>query len=95
MSRTAVAVLSNLPRTTPLVFNLSREALKQAWGRAIIRSGLSDLHFHDLRHEAISRFFEIGLEMPEVMMISGHTDPRMLVRYTHLNARKLVAKLNS
>lgn len=90
----AVSVLTALPRTTEVVFDLSREALKQAWARAVARAGLSDLHFHDLRHEAISRFFELGLEMPEVMMISGHTDPRMLVRYTHLNARKLVSKLD-
>ncbi len=25
-----------------------------------------DLRFHDLRHEAISRFFELGLNIPEV-----------------------------
>ena len=29
------------------------------------RAGLSDLRFHDLRHEAISRFFELGLNIPE------------------------------
>jgi len=26
----------------------------------------SALRFHDLRHEAISRFFELGLNIPEV-----------------------------
>ena len=93
LSSCAISILEKLPRTAPCVFNLSREALKQAWARAIARSGLTDLHFHDLRHEAISRFFEMGLEMVEVMLISGHTDPRMLVRYTHLNARKIVAKI--
>ena len=36
------------------------------------RAGLSDLRFHDLRHEAISRFFELGLNIPEVAVISGH-----------------------
>lgn len=93
LSSAAISVLHGLPRTAPCVFDLSREALKQAWARATVRSGLTDLHFHDLRHEAISRFFEMGLEMVEVMLISGHTDPRMLVRYTHLNARKIVAKI--
>ena len=44
---------------------------------------MDDLHFHDLRHEAISRFFEMGLTTPEVALISGHRDMRMLFRYTH------------
>ena len=57
------------------------------------RAGLSDLRFHDLRHEAISRFFELGLNMPEVAVISGHKDPGMLFRYTHLRAVDLVNRL--
>ena len=68
-------------------------AVKQAWRRSVRRAGLEDLHFHDLRHEAISRFFERGLSLPEVALISGHTDPRMLMRYTHLQTAKLVRKL--
>jgi len=54
---------------------------------------LSELRFHDLRHEAISRFFELGLNIPEVAVISGHRDPRMLFRYTHLRAVDLVNRL--
>ena len=57
------------------------------------RAGIEDLHFHDLRHEAISRFFELGLSLPEVALISGHRDHRMLLRYTHLRPENLVAKL--
>ena len=34
---------------------------------------IENLHFHDLRHEAISRFFELGtLNVMEVAAISGH-----------------------
>ncbi len=44
-------------------------------------AGNMDLHFHDLRHEAISRLFERGLSVPEVGPISGHRDYRMLFRY--------------
>ncbi len=54
---------------------------------------MSDLRFHDFRHEAISRFFELGLNIPEVAVISGHKDPRMLFRYTHLRAEELVDRL--
>jgi integrase len=51
------------------------------------------LRFHDLRHEAVSRFFEKGLNMPEVAAISGHRDPRMLMRYTHPKAEAIAVKL--
>jgi integrase len=51
------------------------------------------LRFHDLRHEAVSRFFEKGLNMPEVAAISGHRDPRMLMRYTHPKAAAIAIKL--
>jgi integrase len=57
------------------------------------RAGVSGLRFHDLRHEAVSRFFEKGLNMPEVAAISGHRDPRMLMRYTHPKAEAIAAKL--
>ena len=63
------------------------------WRKLLAGTGLTDLHFHDLRHEAISRFFEMGLSVPEVALISGHKDYRMLSRYTHLRAEDVVRKL--
>ena len=52
-----------------------------------------DLRFHDLRHEAVSRLFEIGLNPMEVASISGHKTLQMLKRYTHLRAEDLVKRL--
>ena len=74
-------------------FPLSDNAAKLAWQRLLKRSGIEDLHFHDFRHEAISRFFEKGLSVPEVALISGHRDFRMLFRYTHLKASDIASKL--
>lgn len=54
---------------------------------------LTDLRFHDLRHEATSRLFEQGLNQQEVGVITGHKTPSMLARYTHLRAVDLVGKL--
>ncbi len=75
------------------VFPVSTNAVKLAWHRLITRSGIENLHFHDLRHEAISRFFEKGLSVPDVALISGPRDYRMLFRYTHLRAEDIVGKL--
>lgn len=56
--------------------------------------GCADFRFHDLRHEAVSRFVEAGLSDQEVSAISGHKSMQMLKRYTHLRAEDLVAKLD-
>ena len=94
LSSTAMTILRGLEtHDMDQVFPLSREAVKQSWQRLIRRAGIDDLHFHDLRHEAITRLFEKGLSVPEVALISGHRDYRMLFRYTHLRAVDLVKKL--
>ena len=75
------------------VLPITGAAVRQGWERLTKRVGIDNLHFHDLRHEAISRFFEMGLSIPEVALISGHRDPRMLFRYTHVQAAKVALKL--
>ena len=77
------------------VFPIHFEALKSLWRRGMRRADLHDLHFHDLRHEAISQFFEMGLSIPEVALISGHRDPRKLLRYIHLRAEDVANKIHS
>lgn len=57
------------------------------------KSFLADLRFHDLRHEATTRFFERGLDIMEVAAITGHKTLAMLKRYTHLRAEDLAKKL--
>jgi len=64
------------------------------WGDIKEVVGISDLHFHDLRHEAVSRLVENGLSDQEVASISGHKSMQMLRRYTHLRAEDLVSKLD-
>ncbi|MFP6715745.1 MAG: site-specific integrase [Alphaproteobacteria bacterium] len=93
----ATAILLSLGRTkeTSFVFPITRSALAQCWRRLCRRAELKDVRFHDLRHEAISRFFELGLSLPEVALISGHKDHRMLMHYTHLRPELIVLKLNA
>lgn len=76
------------------VFQYTSEGFKSTWRYMTIKLGIKDLHFHDLRHEAISRLFELGtLDIMEIASISGHKSLSMLKRYTHLRATKLVRKL--
>lgn len=76
------------------IFKYTKEGIKSTWRFMTIKLGIEDLHFHDLRHEACSRLFEIGtLDVMEVAAISGHKSLAMLKRYTHLKAQRLVRKL--
>ena len=77
------------------LFPLSANAFRLAWERLKRRAKLVDLHFHDMRHEAISRLFEKGLSVPEVALISGHRDLRMLLRYTHAMSEAILRKLDT
>jgi integrase len=67
--------------------------INRFWAMAVVRAGLQDLWFHDLRHEAVSRLVESGLNDQEVAAISGHKSMQMLKRYIHLRAEDLVKKL--
>jgi integrase len=94
LSPAAIAVLEQLPAAcSGQVFHISANAVRLAWTRMKARVGIENLRLHDLRHEAVSRFFEFGLSVPEVAAISGHKDSRMLARYTHLRATDIAAKL--
>lgn len=57
-------------------------------------AGIKNFRFHDLRHEATSRLFELGFEVMEVAAITGHLTLTQLKRYTHLRAGDLAAKIN-
>lgn len=83
LSFPAIDILKSLPQNDQRVFATTDYAIRHSWDRLVKRAKLDDLKFHDLRHEAISRFFEMGLNIPEVSLISGHSDLRMLLRYTH------------
>ena len=94
LTKKCMKLLQKVPQSHEKVFPITANCLRLAWGRARAKAEITDLRFHDLRHEAISRFFEKGLSIPEVSLISGHKDVRQLMRYTHLKINNLIDKLN-
>jgi integrase len=95
LSPTAVRTLRALPRRAERCIPLSGNAVRLAFDRLRARAGVVNFTFHDIRHEAVSRFVESGLSLAQVQMISGHRDLRMLMRYTHLQTDDIVAKLDA
>jgi integrase len=108
MTQAAVVVMGEAlanslrPKDTDLVFwgEPGRDKLRRpyefnpGWRRVLKSSGIKYLHFHDLRHEAVSRLVELGLGDQEVAAVSGHKSMQMLKRYTHLRAEDLVERLD-
>lgn len=66
------------------LFPVSEDALGANFTRACKLLEIEDLHFHDLRHEGISRLFEMGWTIPRVATVSGHRSWQSLQRYAHL-----------
>lgn len=94
LSSAAIAALKSLPaRIDGKVFDIHPDTVSKRFLRACRSAGIEDLRFHDLRHEAVSRLFEKGLNPMEVAAISGHKTLQMLKRYTHLRAEDLAKKL--
>jgi integrase len=60
-------------------------ALTVAFGRLVGDLKLTDLRFHDLRHDAASTLTMAGVPQGTVMALLGHRDPRMTLRYQHLS----------
>jgi integrase len=94
LSTRALGAIRTVPSGNGKVFTGKPGTIRTAFGAALKRSGVgSDLRFHDLRHEAVTRLFEKGLNPIEVGMISGHRSLSMLQRYTHLRLSQLIDKL--
>ena len=94
LTEKAYKLLKDLPRNiSGKVFIMQPDSITQAFERIRKQADMEDFRFHDLQHEATSRFFEKGLSIMEVSAITGHKDLAMLRRYTHLRAEDLVSRI--
>jgi len=68
--------------------------LSHQWATIFSAAKCDGLTYHDLRHEATSRFFErTKLSDIEIAKITGHSSTKMLMRYANLRGSKLADKL--
>jgi integrase len=104
LTRQAMAVLEGLSREEEKVFPMGMSALRSQFKRLKAYSkgqwngvGINpfdDLRFHDLRHEALSRLSDAGLNIIELSHMSGHRTLGMLNRYTHPSHEAIFLKLD-
>ncbi|MEM9810480.1 MAG: site-specific integrase [Pseudomonadota bacterium] len=80
----AFAIIEAMPRMADEIFPYSTDAISAGFTRACKILEIDDLRFHDLRHDGVSRLFELGFSIPHVAARSGHRSWVSLKRYTHL-----------
>ena len=73
-------------RTEGLLLPYREASVSVAFTRACqnVQPPISDLHVHDLRHQATVEFFRMGLDIPRVALLTGHRTWTMLRRYTSI-----------
>jgi integrase len=93
LSRKTLSILEVMERVEERVFDITATRVSQRFARVCGKAGIDNLRLHDLRHEGISKLFELGLNQMEVAAISGHETVSMLSRYTHIDPQWLVARM--
>lgn len=83
-------IIERQPKTGEFIFPGNEGTWSSIFPRACTDLGIVDLRLYDLRHESISRLVEGNkYSIPELMLITGHKDPKQLMRYTQLRAVNL------
>jgi integrase len=68
------------------LFDANERSVSARFTRTCTKLKIKDLHFHDLRHSAITSLFNAGLQIQQVALLSGHKTWELLRRYTHVKA---------
>lgn len=80
----AAQIIDSMPKSASMIFPFSPDAISAAFTRACKVLGIDNLTFHDLRHDGVSRLFEMGKTIPQAASVSGHRSWSSLKRYSHL-----------
>lgn len=75
------------------LFRLGVDAVEWRWAKARTAAGIEGLHFHDLRHEGLSRMAELGLNIGELKGQSGHKTAQVLLGYVNAKPAAVAKKL--
>jgi len=76
-------------QSTGRIFPYLRSTVSHIFADTAAECGIENLHFHDLRHDGVSRLFEHGFKIEQVALVSGHRDWKSLKRYTNLKPESL------
>jgi integrase len=92
----AIAVLTKqIGKHPQLVFTKGGKRIARAngrvWRNALMRAGIKDFRWHDLRHTWASWAVQNGVTVFEIQHLGGWSSSRMVERYAHLSSSHLMA----
>lgn len=90
LSPAALAILDQMPHE--LWHEITAASLDALWRKIRDRAGIADLHFHDSRHEAVTRLSK-KLNVLELARMTGHKDIRELMTYYEDDAEEVAGRL--
>ncbi len=93
LSMVALGLLGDLPKTDGPLFDLTNQQIDVLFRKARDRAGIENLHFHDSRHEAITRLAR-KLDVLSLARIVGHKGIKMLMIYYNETAEDLAQRLD-
>lgn len=93
MSKRAVELLGMVPRDTAYAFPVNKNSFGTAFRIAANELGLPALHFHDTRHEAVSRMAKV-YPVLQLAAVVGHRDLKSLQVYYNPTIQELVQHLH-
>lgn len=72
-----------------------RRTMQRSFRRAVVRAGLDPARItpHVMRHTAITRLVEAGIDLPTIQRISGHKTLSMVLRYAHVSGAHIDAAM--
>ena len=73
--------------------SLTSEQAGALFRKAYKRTDIENLHFHDTRHEALTRLAQ-KLEVLDLARMIGHRDPRSLMIYYNATATEIASRLD-
>ncbi|HEV2037115.1 MAG TPA: tyrosine-type recombinase/integrase, partial [Candidatus Eremiobacteraceae bacterium] len=83
-------IIQRQPTKTGRVFPYQGDTIGFWFEAAVTGAGIKgNVVFHLLRHEALSRYAERGMDLLRLQLIGGHRDIRHLQRYVKLDAKAL------
>jgi len=93
LSTAALSLLDELPKTDGLLFNLNSQQIDALFRKVRDKAQIWDLHFHDSRHEAITRLAK-KIDVLSLARMVGHKDIKMLMVYYNETAEELAQRLD-
>jgi integrase len=99
LSHEAVRVLrGQIGKDERLVFPYRGKAvseIKSGWKAALLRAGIKDFTWHDLRHTWATYHIMAGTPIEVLQKLGGWADIRMVLRYAHLDTGYLAQYANN